>query len=69
MVAWVIHYVLCEDLTSFIFLVCCIVGPILIRLAWHDSGTFDASIKADWPKAGGATGTFDRYSDLIIDQE
>lgn len=26
---------------------CC--GPIFVRLAWHDSGTFDASIKEAWP--------------------
>jgi L-ascorbate peroxidase len=30
-------------------------GPILVRLAWHDSGTFDVSLKdEEWPKAGGA---------------
>jgi len=30
-------------------------GPILVRLAWHDSGTFDVSLKdQEWPKAGGA---------------
>lgn len=34
---------------------CC--GPILVRLAWHDSGTFDANITADWPAAGGAVGS------------
>jgi L-ascorbate peroxidase len=29
-------------------------GPILVRLAWHDSGTFDVNIKKEWPAAGGA---------------
>lgn len=32
-------------------------NPILIRLAWHDSGTFDANSTAEWPKRGGATGS------------
>lgn len=31
-------------------------GPILIRLAWHDSGTYDQRIKS-WGKRGGAIGT------------
>jgi len=30
-------------------------NPILIRLAWHDSGTFDASSTLEFPKRGGAT--------------
>lgn len=30
-------------------------GPILVRLAWHDSGTYDVNLKdSEWPKAGGA---------------
>ena len=29
-------------------------GPVFVRLAWHDSGTFDKDIKDPWPAAGGA---------------
>lgn len=32
-------------------------GPILVRLAWHDSGAFDKSKEGDWPKCGGANGS------------
>ncbi|KAM3387100.1 hypothetical protein ACQJBY_010149 [Aegilops geniculata] len=30
--------------------------PILVRLGWHDSGTYDKNIK-DWPERGGANGS------------
>lgn len=30
--------------------------PILVRLAWHDSGTYNKNI-AEWPKCAGATGS------------
>jgi L-ascorbate peroxidase len=30
-------------------------NPILVRLAWHDSGTFDQRIQG-WPQCGGANG-------------
>lgn len=29
----------------------------MVRLAWHDAGTFDKNIKEEWPNAGGANGT------------
>ena len=34
-------------------------GPLFVRLAWHDSGTYDAGLEGtvDWPKAGGAVGS------------
>lgn len=33
-------------------------NPVFVRLAWHDSGTYDDSLKTEtWPKAGGATGS------------
>lgn len=31
--------------------------PILVRLAWHDSGTYDASLAHRWPECGGANGS------------
>jgi L-ascorbate peroxidase len=40
-----------EELVTFINQNNC--NPILVRLAWHDSGTFDQRIK-DWPARGGA---------------
>lgn len=32
-------------------------GPVFVRLAWHDSGTYDASVEGEWPAAGGAIGS------------
>ena len=32
-------------------------GPVFVRLAWHDSGTFDKNVKGEWPAAGGAIGS------------
>ncbi|EED91466.1 ascorbate peroxidase, partial [Thalassiosira pseudonana CCMP1335] len=32
-------------------------GPVFVRLAWHDSGTFDVNINEAWPAAGGAIGS------------
>ena len=33
-------------------------NPIFVRLAWHDSGTYDVHLKDEpWPKAGGAIGS------------
>jgi L-ascorbate peroxidase len=33
-------------------------GPVFVRLAWHDSGTYDVNLSdEEWPKAGGAIGS------------
>jgi L-ascorbate peroxidase len=40
-------------------------GPVLVRLAWHDSGTYDVNLKDEpWPKAGGAIASI-RYAPEI----
>jgi L-ascorbate peroxidase len=39
-------------------------GPVLVRLAWHDSGTFDVNVKGEWPAAGGAIASI-RFSPEI----
>mmetsp|Transcript_29789 Transcript_29789/g.70791 ORF Transcript_29789/g.70791 Transcript_29789/m.70791 type:complete len:319 (-) Transcript_29789:131-1087(-) len=46
-----------EELREFILEELC--APILVRLAWHDSGTYDASCSS-WPACGGANGSI-RY--------
>ncbi|KAL1511352.1 hypothetical protein AB1Y20_006155 [Prymnesium parvum] len=38
-------------------------APILLRLAWHDAGTFDASLRS-WPRCGGANGSI-RFEDEL----
>ena len=43
-----------EELRQFILEENC--APILVRLAWHDSGTFDVAIPS-WPACGGANGS------------
>jgi L-ascorbate peroxidase len=30
-------------------------NPLLVRLAWHDSGSYDKDVQEPWPKPGGAT--------------
>lgn len=32
-------------------------NPILVRLAWHDSGTFNKDLTEQWPNCGGANGS------------
>eukprot|EP00966_Prymnesium_polylepis_P218524 5058103-Prymnesium_polylepis.1 len=43
-----------KELQSFIDEENC--APIMVRLAWHDSGTFDAKVRS-WPACGGANGS------------
>ena len=43
-----------DELVPFINEASC--HPILLRLAWHDAGTFDQSVGV-WPKCGGANGS------------
>lgn len=37
----------------------------MVRLAWHDAGTFDKNIKEEWPKAGGANASI-RFEPEIL---
>lgn len=43
-----------QDLWGFVDMMNC--NPILVRLAWHDSGTFDPR-QESWPATGGANGS------------
>jgi L-ascorbate peroxidase len=38
-------------------------NPIIVRLAWHDSGTYDKNIK-EWPQRGGANGSVRFYPEI-----
>ena len=40
-------------------------GPILVRLAWHDSGTYDQNVTGAWPAPGGAIGSI-RFEPEIL---
>ena len=33
-------------------------NPILVRLTWHDAGTFNKDSTQPWPRCGGANGSF-----------
>lgn len=35
-------------------------NPIIVRLAWHDCGTYDKNVK-EWPQRGGANGSIRFY--------
>ena len=50
-----------EELRQFILEENC--APLLVRLAWHDSGTYDASVPS-WPECGGANGSI-RYEEVL----
>ena len=39
-------------------------GPVFVRLAWHDAGTYDKDVGETWPAAGGAVGSI-RYDPEI----
>jgi L-ascorbate peroxidase len=39
-------------------------NPVFVRLAWHDSGTFDKDLAGDWPAQGGAIGSI-RFEEEI----
>lgn len=41
-------------------------APILVRLAWHDSGTYDkANASKPWPNAGGAIGSITTDHEIL----
>mmetsp|Transcript_5404 Transcript_5404/g.10268 ORF Transcript_5404/g.10268 Transcript_5404/m.10268 type:complete len:273 (-) Transcript_5404:969-1787(-) len=43
-------------------------APILVRLAWHDSGTYDKNrAELGWPEAGGAIGSIRTKHELFAD--
>ncbi|KAK9832548.1 hypothetical protein WJX81_008249 [Elliptochloris bilobata] len=38
-------------------------NPIVVRLAWHDSGSYDKNVK-EWPRCGGANGSIRFYPEI-----